>query len=317
MRTAPAIGQIPFIFQWLLPKPPGGEWVGTRLAPRRTARRTLRRAGLEGKQTNGRKNPMRSRLLFLLAGVVAMLAVTAASAGTLTNATWFQVTQGVPMTRTFNQIGATGTSTGTSIGVNLSYPAFSTAFFVPKTANGVLDLHIKVTQGGPQSITATANGANGTPGIPGTVIVMTAAHAPKGVNQSMFMIGTTTLVQVPLSAGKAGNFTGTFTVTGQFHTITVDFYAWTPGTFTFTGLTDKGKALPNVVAMGSFNLTAGGGGTVTLVAPSLISIDGALAQRRNASFTAIVMSFVPEPGTLLLLGAGALGLVLMGTRKKN
>jgi hypothetical protein len=29
-----------------------------------------------------------------------------------------------------------------------------------------------------------------------------------------------------------------------------------------------------------------------------------------------VLNFVPEPGTLLLLGAGALGLVLMGSRKR-
>jgi hypothetical protein len=262
---------------------------------------------------------MRSRRLsFLLAGAVAMLAATAASAGTLTNATWFQVTQGVPMTRTFAQIGASGLgSTSASIGsVTLSYPFFSTNFFVPKTPNGTLDLHIHVTQGGPQSITATPGMASGTPGVPGTVVVMTAKHIVMGLNQSMFNVGINTLVKVPLSAGKAGQFTGTFTVVGAPHTITVDFYAWTPNTLIFTGLTTKGAALPTVTAAGSFNLNAQGGGTVTLVSPSKISIDGSLAQRRTAGFTSLVMSFIPEPGTLLLLGAGALGLVFMGTRKK-
>jgi hypothetical protein len=260
---------------------------------------------------------MRSRRLsFLLASAVAMLAATAASAGTLTNATWFQVTQGVPMTRTFAQIGAAGTSTASSIAVTLSYPFFSTNFFVPKTPNGTLDLAIHITQGGPQLITATNSMASGTPGVPGTVLVMTAAHVAMGLNQSMFKVGINTLVQVPLSAGKAGQFTGTFTVVGALHTITVDFYAWTPHTLVFTGLTTKGAALPTVTAAGSFNLTANGGGTVTLVSPSKISIDGALAQRRTAGFTTLVMSFIPEPGTLLLLGAGALGLVFMGTRKK-
>jgi hypothetical protein len=263
---------------------------------------------------------MRSRRLsFLLAGAVAMLAATAASAGTLTNATWLQVTQGVPMTRTFGQlsVGSLPGSTSTSIGlVTLSYPFFSTNFFVPKTPNGTLDLAIHITQGGPQLISATPGGATGTPGVPGTVIVMTAAHVGMGLNQSMFKVGINTLVQVPLSAGKAGQFTGTFTVVGAAHTITVDFYAWSPGTFVFTGLTTKGAALPTVTAAGSFNLNANGGGTVTLVSPSKISIDGSLAQRRTAGFTALFMQFVPEPGTLLLLGAGALGLVFMGTRKK-
>jgi hypothetical protein len=85
----------------------------------------------------------------------------------------------------------------------------------------------------------------------------------------------------------------------------------------FDGLTTKGVALPTVTAAGSWNLTApDGAGTVTLVSPSKISIDCALAQRRTASFTALKMFFVPEPGSLLLLGAGALGLVLLGSRKR-
>ena len=256
---------------------------------------------------------MRSRLSFLFAGAVTVLAATAASAGTLTSATWFQVTQGVPMTRTTTQLGATGTSTATSITVNLSYPQFTTTAFAPGTQ---IDLAQQITQGGPQGITATAGMANGTPGVPGTVIVMSAIHTGMGVNQSMFMVGANTIVQVPLSAGKAGKFTGTFLAVGVAHKITVDFFAWTPHTLQFTGLTTKGAALPNVTAVGSFNLTANGGGTVTLVSPSKISIDGNLAQRRTAGFTSLVLNFVPEPGTLLLLGAGALGLVLMGSRKR-
>jgi hypothetical protein len=84
----------------------------------------------------------------------------------------------------------------------------------------------------------------------------------------------------------------------------------------FSGLTTVYSALPNVTASGSFNLTANGGGMVTLVSPSVVDIDGALARRRTAAFTSLVLNFVPEPGTLLLLGAGALGLVLMGSRKR-
>jgi hypothetical protein len=245
----------------------------------------------------------RGRLLSLLGWLLA----GSAHAGTLSNATWFQTAQGIPLTRTFGQLSVTGTSTGSSLAVNLSYPFFAATLFVPKTANSVIDLAVQVTQGGTQAITATAGMANGAPGIPGTVIVMTAVHVAHGVNASVFMVGINTLVAVPLSNGKAGQFTSTFFVVGQLHTITVDFFAWTPGTFLFTGLTSGGDPLPNVTAAGSFSLTAwNGGGMVTLVSPSLVSVDGTFAQRRTAAFTKLVMNFVPEPGTLLLLGAGAL-----------
>jgi PEP-CTERM motif len=131
--------------------------------------------------------------------------------------------------------------------------------------------------------------------------------------------GMSSLLKVPLSIGKAGTFTNYFIVIGVLHYITVDFYAWTPGTSTFTGLTSKYLPLmtPTVVAMGSFGLTGGGGGTVTLVSPSKISIDGSLAQRRTASFTSLKLTYIPEPGTLLLLGAGAAGLVLLSSRRRR
>jgi hypothetical protein len=252
--------------------------------------------------------------------IAALLFAAAARAGTLTSATWLQVTQGVPMTRTLAQLGASGVSpTNSSISVNLSYPQTTLSVFVPKTAFGVLDLHIKVTQGGPQAITATPGMANAAPGVPGTVIVMTANHGARGVNQSMFNVGINTLVAVPVSVGRAGVFTNTFLVLGVTHSITVDFFAWTPGMVTFTGLTTKGIALPTVMAAGSFNLFSieyHGTGTVTLVSPTKISIDGSLAQRRTVSFTTLKLTFgVPEPATLLLLGAAGWGLFLARGRR--
>ena len=62
-------------------------------------------------------------------------------------------------------------------------------------------------------------------------------------------------------------------------------------------------ALPN-----SFDLTAMGGGSVLLVAPTRLSIDGGVAQQRTLAVTTLKLSFVPEPGAWLLLAAGALAL---------
>jgi hypothetical protein len=39
-----------------------------------------------------------------------------------------------------------------------------------------------------------------------------------------------------------------------------------------------------------------------------------LVQRRTATFTTLALVFLPEPGTLLLLGAGAFALLCFGRR---
>ena len=269
----------------------------------------------------------------LVALIPSLVAPAGARAGVLTSATWLQVAQGFPMSRTGAQLDASGLSyldgSATSIAVSLSYPAFSVAFFVPKTAGGLIDLAVTITQGGPQNVTATPSMAVASQGIPGTIIVMTANHALKGVNQSMYNIGANTLLQIPLSAGVNAQVTGSFFVLGITHSITVDFYAWTANARIFTGLTSKGVALPDVIAPGAWGLspivrytnstgattTAGGGGVVTLV-----SIDCRVAQRRTASFTTLKLRFLtdhplPEPSTLLLLGAAGLALLLRARRR--
>jgi hypothetical protein len=135
-----------------------------------------------------------------------------------------------------------------------------------------------------------------------------------GSDQSMFELGASTFVSIPLSAGKAGGFTNTFQQVGLNGTITVQFYSWTVGSLSFTGLSSVGNALPPATAMGSFSLTAHGGGMVTLVSPSLVSIDSPLHSRRSAIFTTLVLNFVPEPSSLLLLSSGAVALLLVSGR---
>jgi hypothetical protein len=255
----------------------------------------------------------------LLAALV--LAPAPASAGLLTNAVWIQTEHGFPLTRTFNQATFSGTSTSSSIAVGVTYPFTSTVFGVPKTPNGFLDVAVQITQGGTQSITATLMGASANAAIPGSVIVAGGPlpiHIGMGTRQSMFKIGTATLVAVPLNVGQAGLLTATYAAQVPpfavvVHTMTVQFYSWTVGSFIFTGLYNSitQLAVPATAsAMGSFNLTANGGGMVTLVAPSLVSIDGFYAQR-TASFTTLELTFVPEPTSLLLIAAAGVALLLV------
>jgi hypothetical protein len=301
----------------------------------------------------------RSTLLGFAAGV-ALVAATATDAGPLIFATWTQTLQGVDITVTNSAASCTstganlvqqmvncppgglfawGSSTGSSYAVSLTLPGFS---LTQSTTGGSINIHTAaVVAGGTQTIVGNASAAAANTGIPGMVTVKVAAHAFKGANASLLTAGPTTLVKVPLSIGKAGTFTGYFYVITNIHYITVDFYAWTPNTVVFTGLTTKDAPLPDVLAMGSYGLVQvpmastipasqvvnvfAGGGVLTLVSPSKISIDGGIAQRRTASFTSLKLTYVgdfvsvhgtmvPEPVTLLLLAAGASGLLLARRR---
>jgi hypothetical protein len=294
---------------------------------------------------------LRSTLATLFAGAT-LLVGTSPPAAPLLTATWTQTLQGVSLIVTnagatctsegpnlvqqvvrcpATGLGATGASNATDYTVSLTMGAFALNQF---TTGGAININTIASLGpGDQVINGTHSAANATMGIPGNVTVKVAAHVGKGANLSKLAAGATTLVLVPLSIGKAGSFTGFFYAVTSPHYVTVDFYAWTPHTLRFTGLTTKGVGLPDAVAMGSFDYVdypekipashtvtgPFGSLTVTLVAPTRISIDGPLFQRRTVSFTTLKLNYLnetgvvhgtPEPGALLLLAAGMAGLLL-------
>src|SRR5690606_21927742 len=110
-------------------------------------------------------------------------------------------------------------------------------------------------------------------------------------------------VSVPLSVVGAG---GTTTVSALVN-LTVVGAPWTTGT----------AAVGADTVMGG---TSGGGavagGSVQLVTPIFISTNiGASAVL--PAFGILTLNFVPEPGTLVLLGSGIAGLVMFGRSRRS
>jgi hypothetical protein len=84
---------------------------------------------------------------------------------------------------------------------------------------------------------------------------------------------------------------------------------WTAGKATVTGV-NTGFAvgpLTTLFATGMNALSPGGGGTLTLVSPGKIRVSTG-----NTLAVIGTLTYVPEPGTASLLGAGALAIALLG-----
>jgi hypothetical protein len=93
--------------------------------------------------------------------------------------------------------------------------------------------------------------------------------------------------------------------TGGFPLTVVQFASgWTTGTLAFTQT--------SATAMGTNNLSANGAGTLTLVTPVLI---GSTAASAPVIFGELSLTYVPEPGTALILGWGVLCLAALGHRR--
>ena len=116
-------------------------------------------------------------------------------------------------------------------------------------------------------------------------------------------------LSVPLDVVGAG---GAVTVTGNI-SVTVVGAPWTAGTAAVGTVTEMGFQHGPVSGTSS---TAANNGALRLVTPIFVST--------NIPSSAIVpgfgfldLHFVPEPGTLLLLGSGMAGLVLLGRSKRS
>jgi hypothetical protein len=108
--------------------------------------------------------------------------------------------------------------------------------------------------------------------------------------------------------------------------ISIEAAPWTLGTGTALNQTVKGNYLTltrtgfvHGGASASDSSTATNSGVLQLIAPSQMTISGLQSNSAKMNlFLTMTLHFIPEPGLLLLLGAGVVGLGLLGrSRMKN
>jgi hypothetical protein len=246
--------------------------------------------------------------LWKLMGVAALATgvATAAQAGPLVSASLTLSLAGAsPL---FPATGATGTATGTTLATLGAGVAFA----------------------GTQTITLTGTVATKSP-VDKIQVIVASNAAGTFVPNPIDLGGTATFngvanlyatasagspfLAVPVKVGVATNFT----VMGGGLAFSILGAPWTAGVATVTGVT--GQPTPNggtngttLMVTGVNALTPGGGGTLTLVSPGRVIVS---TGNRLPVIGTLVLNYVPEPGTLLLLGSGALGLAILGRRRAN
>jgi hypothetical protein len=230
---------------------------------------------------------MRVRRL-TLAAALGLLVSGTASAGPLVGAS-FTLEIGILPATTFVAAGATGTATSNLSATLDGGAAFAGTFThvaLTSIAPPLTELEIDLGTNAPLAW----SGAPASAGFQGFVDVRCC--------------GGITLLGVPLDVGNPGAIPGS---SGPGVSFTAISAAWTTGTVSLTGLSGPLGSVAVTTRMGANGLTAGGAGTLVLVTPVKVLTN--LATTVGA-FGVLTLTYVPEPGTLGLLGLGMLALAL-------
>ncbi len=290
------------------------------------------------------------KLFPVLLAASMLLAASAASAGAMLGGSFTIRLAGLPPLEQLANL--TGGSSFDGATVTLANQEFG-----PSDIDLPDSLFTGVPQISDLRITGLDLPGNGTqtfaPGAAGTILVGPAPSGSTtgaGLGGTAAMSGDTTIcvyacaaiqVKVPLNINGVG---GQLFATALFQPLTVTAgQGWSSGAAVVTGVNSQvnvtlgngtcvpvtcsvdqlatgegnGQYVTKVTFNGTNNLTAGGGGSVTLVTPIRTkSLAGNLPL-----FGIVTLLFegdgsVPEPGTLLLLGSGVIGLIAMGRRKR-
>jgi hypothetical protein len=151
----------------------------------------------------------------------------------------------------------------------------------------------------------------GWPGGPATnnPLAFNGATGTMSLNASAYLLmGGVSALEIPLGVIGVGG-------TQMFHALTlvagvINANPYQLGMLTLMGALNT--VAHTVMATGVDNRTAGGAGTLVLVSPTTVNL-GVLGSL--ASIATLTLTYVPEPGTLLLLATGVAGLAAIGRKR--
>jgi len=240
----------------------------------------------------------------LLLSVAALFLASQASAGPMPFSGTLTLTIG-----TLPPIVVTGTGTGSSAGAGgaATIPAgvFSlfTSTVISPALLGLIDgigIAGQPFPGGFSTFGTNAalnfNGATGTMGLNASVYLLMGGFPVAGIPLNVVGVGGTQM----------------FSVFGGLIAGTVTAAPYQLGTITQTGIFNGEPQ--SAMNTGFDARTPGGAGVLQLVSPGFSSL-GPVG--RLVAPAVLTLEFVPEPGTLMLLGAGVLGLAALGRRTRK
>ena len=247
------------------------------------------------------------RKLFGVLAIGAFVVAGQASAGALTSASLVFQLGSLPGA-SFPAAGATGSATSNlsaGLGAGTAFNGVFTTSIPTSAAPPLTAIQVFVTK----NAGATFTGA--TTGNVGGVLLFEGVANVYGLDG--FPSGGLPLLGVPLALGSPN----TLFSAAPGVSITAIGAGWTAGAATVTGITtttpsNATNMAGTAMATGANGLTAAGAGTLVLVTPSKImtNIAGNLA-----AFSVLTLTYVPEPGSVLLVAAAVATLAVLGRRR--